>query len=102
MAGELAFLASRTCAAVVLLAACGNYNGRFNMKTCIMTVFIMSVLVLLLLPSRTLGQAQRWSEAQANASYAQQPWFVGSDYLPTNAISQLERKSPFWKDITAQ
>jgi hypothetical protein len=61
-----------------------------KMKNYTKTVFIMSVLALLLLPSWTLGQAQRWSEAQANAWYAQQPWLVGSDYVPTNAINQLE------------
>ena len=33
---------------------------------------------------------QRWTEAQANAWYAQQPWLVGSNYIPSNAINQLE------------
>ncbi len=60
------------------------------MKNYTKTVYILSALVLLLLPSWTLGQAQRWSEAQANAWYARQPWLVGSDYVPANAINQLE------------
>lgn len=38
------------------------------------------------------GQADipRWSEAKANAWYAQQPWLVGANYIPSNAINELE------------
>jgi hypothetical protein len=54
------------------------------------TAVVMSVLALLLLPAWTKGHSQRWSEAQANAWYAQQPWLVGSNYVPTNAINELE------------
>ena len=32
----------------------------------------------------------RWSEAQANAWYAQQPWLVGADFFPSTAINELE------------
>jgi hypothetical protein len=32
----------------------------------------------------------RWSEAQANEWYAKQPWPVGADYIPRDAINQLE------------
>src|SRR5260370_21738310 len=32
----------------------------------------------------------RWSEAQANAWYAKQLWLVGSNYVPSDAINQLE------------
>jgi len=32
----------------------------------------------------------RWSKAQANAWYAKQPWPVGSNYIPSNAINELE------------
>ena len=35
-------------------------------------------------------QPQRWSEAKANAWYARQPWLVGSNYIPRDAINQLE------------
>ena len=34
--------------------------------------------------------ASRWSEAQANDWYAHQPWIVGSNFLPADAINQLE------------
>jgi Cellulase (glycosyl hydrolase family 5) len=33
---------------------------------------------------------KRWTEDEANAWYAHQPWLVGSDYLPYNAINELE------------
>ena len=28
-------------------------------------------------------QSQRWTEAQANAWYAKQPWLVGANYVPS-------------------
>lgn len=31
-----------------------------------------------------------WTKEQANAWYAKQPWLVGSDYISSNAINQLE------------
>jgi hypothetical protein len=34
--------------------------------------------------------AQRWPEEKANAWYAQQPWLVGANYIPSDAINQLE------------
>jgi hypothetical protein len=32
----------------------------------------------------------RWTEAQANAWYNQQPWLVGANYVPSDAIDELE------------
>jgi hypothetical protein len=32
----------------------------------------------------------RWSEQKANSWYQQQPWVVGSDYIPASAINELE------------
>ena len=41
-----------------------------------------------------LAQAQssstRWTEAQANAWYEKQPWPVGANYVPSDAINELE------------
>ena len=31
----------------------------------------------------------RWTEQRANAWYAQQPWLVGANYIPSNAINEL-------------
>src|SRR5512146_1498891 len=32
----------------------------------------------------------RWTPDRANAWYAKQPWLVGSNYIPANAINELE------------
>jgi hypothetical protein len=42
------------------------------------------------------AQTSRWSEQQANAWYAAQPWLVGSNYVPRSAINQLE----MWQEAT--
>jgi len=33
---------------------------------------------------------ERWSAAEANAWYAKQPWLTGANYIPANAINELE------------
>lgn len=33
---------------------------------------------------------QRWTEAEANAWYDRQPWLVGANYVPSDAINELE------------
>jgi hypothetical protein len=42
----------------------------------------------------TLASAQtppgRWPDTKANEWYAKQPWLVGSNYIPANAINELE------------
>jgi hypothetical protein len=35
-------------------------------------------------------QPQRWTEEAANAWYAKQPWLVGANFVPSDAINQLE------------
>jgi hypothetical protein len=35
-------------------------------------------------------QSNRWSEQQANDWYAAQPWLVGANFIPSNAINELE------------
>jgi len=42
------------------------------------------------------AQTQRWTEVKANAWYQQQPWLVGSNYIPASAINQLE----MWQETT--
>lgn len=49
----------------------------------------LHVLVLLLLLC-SLANAQRWTEAQANEWYKNQPYLVGANYVPASAINQLE------------
>src|SRR5262245_31601228 len=38
--------------------------------------------------------AERWTPQQANDWYKAQPWLVGCDFIPSNAINQLEMWQP--------
>jgi hypothetical protein len=51
-------------------------------------------LVLVFAVTARTQTPQRWTEAQANAWYAQQPWLVGANYVPSSAINQLEMFQP--------
>lgn len=55
-------------------------------------LFPVSILVLLSVGPLSFAQEkqQRWSEQRARTWYARQPWLVGSNYIPANAINQLE------------
>lgn len=46
-------------------------------------------------------QAQRWSVEKANAWYAKHAWITGANFLPSNAINQLEmwQKDTFSPDL---
>lgn len=48
------------------------------------------VILLLCLAVATAQGQQRWPEAKANAWYAEQPYLVGSNYIPDDAVNQLE------------
>jgi hypothetical protein len=59
--------------------------------------FIPTVLIALAWCTSALSaQTARWSEQKANAWYAQQPWLVGSNYIPKSAINELE----MWQEPT--
>lgn len=54
---------------------------------------------LFVIPLITLcatAQTPRWPEQKANDWYAQQPWLVGSNYIPKSAINELE----MWQEST--
>jgi hypothetical protein len=51
-------------------------------------------LLLLLQTLLAVGQANRWSEDKANAWYAKQPWLVGANFIPSDAINELEMWQP--------
>jgi hypothetical protein len=51
---------------------------------------LVIVLFLLATPRVAIAQEARWSEAKAASWYAQQPWLVGSNYIPASAINELE------------
>jgi hypothetical protein len=49
----------------------------------VLSAYILGTVVL-------PAQSKRWSEARANEWYAKQPWLVGANYIPSDAINQLE------------
>lgn len=53
---------------------------------------LLAPLLLLssLLPLHAATDSPRWSEAKANAWGAKQPWLVGANFIPSNAINELE------------
>ncbi len=51
------------------------------------TCLLASVAALTAMPADARPQ---WTSVEANAWYAKQPWLVGSNYAPANAINQLE------------
>lgn len=61
------------------------------------TVFLTTVLLSLgVYVTSASAQGSRWTEQKANTWYAQQPWLVGSNYIPKSAINQLE----MWQETT--
>lgn len=61
------------------------------------SVFVTAALTAVgLCASTASAQTPRWPEQKANAWYAQQPWLVGSNYVPKSAINQLE----MWQEAT--
>ena len=55
----------------------------------LMRGLFISVLVFAL-AGTVQGQGTRWTEQEAAEWYAKQPWLVGSNYIPANAINELE------------
>jgi len=54
------------------------------------------LVVLGLCASSGWAQTARWPEQKAKIWYVQQPWLVGSNYVPKSAINQLE----MWQEGT--
>ncbi|GAB3694503.1 cellulase family glycosylhydrolase [Spirosoma flavus] len=53
----------------------------------------LSVFVLLFITTLSLAQQSapgRWTAEKANAWYAKEPFLVGANYIPANAINELE------------
>jgi hypothetical protein len=62
----------------------------------IQSFYLAAVLLVLGLCSCAFSQGARWSEPKAKEWYAQQPWLVGSNYVPKSAINELE----MWQEAT--
>jgi cellulase (glycosyl hydrolase family 5) len=60
------------------------------MKRAKLIFAILAFATISICASAVRGQDARWSEQKANAWYAQQPWLVGSNYIPKSAINELE------------
>jgi hypothetical protein len=53
--------------------------------------FVLTLGLLMLPAVFVSGQDRaRWSEVQANEWYARQPWLVGANFIPSDAINELE------------
>jgi hypothetical protein len=61
-------------------------------KTAVLSVLVVA-FVLLFAPHSMLAR-ERWTTAQAKAWSAHQPWVTGGNFLPSNAINQLEMWQP--------
>jgi hypothetical protein len=60
-------------------------------------VFMAAPLIAIGLGTSVVGaQTARWPEEKARAWYEQQPWLIGSNYVPKSAINQLE----MWQEAT--
>lgn len=55
-----------------------------------LSALLRLVGLLLMLPTRGAAADIPWTPQQANAWYAQQPWLVGSNFIPSTAINELE------------
>ena len=62
----------------------------------ILSTFVVISIALVLCCRAALAQTSRWSEQKANDWYSQQPWLVGSNYVPKSAVNELE----MWQETT--
>lgn len=60
-------------------------------------LFLTAILMFAVSAAGGAGaRTVRWTEKKANDWYAQQPWLVGSNYIPRSAINELE----MWQEAT--
>jgi hypothetical protein len=64
----------------------GRYHG-LHMK---IRAFVLSLAACASVLSTSSQGQERWSAEKANAWYAAQPWLVGANYVPSDAINQFE------------
>ena len=51
---------------------------------------LFAIVIVFAIAGATRAQQTRWTEKDAADWYAKQPWLVGSNYIPANAINELE------------
>jgi hypothetical protein len=59
-------------------------------------IFLTALFALGLSSHAAWPQSSRWSEQKASQWYAQQPWLIGSNFIPKSAINELE----MWQEAT--
>jgi hypothetical protein len=64
-----------------------NRKRRYTITT---TRLLAVVAVALWFANSSQAQPAHWTEKAANEWYARQPWLVGSNYIPSTAINELE------------
>jgi hypothetical protein len=71
-------------------------------KVCPSGLLAVAILLSLVpaLWAQDLAVPQRWTEDKASAWYSAQPWPVGANFLPSNAINELEMWQPETFDPT--
>jgi hypothetical protein len=71
-------------------------------KVCPSRLLAVAILLSLVpaLWAQDLAVQQRWTEDKASAWYSAQPWPVGANFLPSNAINELEMWQPETFDPT--
>lgn len=57
---------------------------------------LFRIAFFLLAGGSALAQPHHWTETEANDWYSKQPWLVGSNYIPSTAVNQLE----MWQSAT--
>jgi len=53
-------------------------------------LFLTTLLLPFLFPSSSSAAPPQWTPQHANDWYAKQPWLVGSNFIPSTAINELE------------
>lgn len=59
------------------------------MRRAVVCSVLGAVLLVTFFPSRAAG-FERWSAGKAQSWYAAQPWILGSNYVPYDAVNELE------------
>ena len=59
-----------------------------NLK--VRTAVLLTLAACISFALRAQSGEERWPEARANSWYAAQPWLVGADYIPSDAINEFE------------
>lgn len=62
----------------------------------LLIVWTLMMSALFVVGPTHAADSGRWSKSRADSWYAQQRWLVGGNYVPANAINQLE----MWQDET--